>query len=139
VPRRSARGSPRASVSREDDEYGDDLEDVTSKLRNDMDKYPPGSAPKVIIPQGKKLTFSMPPGPSLAIDAFLSSLRPPDRDPPRLGSLTAKQETLIRECLEVLAFSEDSVYQPDACQVLEEWWVPNATYRRLPSDRGSKT
>jgi hypothetical protein len=42
-------------------EYGDDLEDVTSKVRKDMDKYPPGSAPKVIIPRGEKLTFSMPP------------------------------------------------------------------------------
>jgi hypothetical protein len=74
----------------------------------------------------------------LAIDAFLSSLRPPDKERPRLGSLTTRQEALMRECLEALAFSEGSAYQSEACQVLEEWWIPNALYRQLPPDSGSE-
>jgi hypothetical protein len=44
----------------------------------------------------------------------------------------------MRECLETLAFSDRSAYQAEACQVLEEWWIPNALYRTVrpeaPSD-----
>jgi len=48
------------------------------------------------------------------------------------ASLSAEQEGLIREMLEVLAFSSDSAYQAAACQVLEEWWIENPLYR-IPS------
>jgi len=71
----------------------------------------------------------------LGIDAFLNTLRPPDRDPPRLASLSNEQEGLIREMLEVLAFSSDSAYQLGACQVLEEWWIENPLYRNPSSNR----
>src|SRR5215467_14457960 len=64
-----------------------------------------------------------------AIDALINSLRPPDRDPPRLASLTPSQEVAVRELLELLAFSEESVWQAQACQALEEWWVEDALYR----------
>ena len=66
---------------------------------------------------------------TMAIDALLWSLRPPDRDPPRLTSLTPEQEDVIRAALDQLAFADDSVYGSDATQVLEEWWIPGALYR----------
>jgi hypothetical protein len=65
----------------------------------------------------------------LAIEGSLYSLRPPDRDPPRLGSLSEEQEAVVVEFLDVLAFDDSSTYQDLARQVLEEWWVPNALYR----------
>ena len=66
---------------------------------------------------------------SNVIDALIQSLRPPDRDPPRLASLSPAQEDAIRQLLEVLAFAGDSAFQSDACQALEEWWVENPLYR----------
>jgi hypothetical protein len=62
-------------------------------------------------------------------DALLASLRPPDRDPPRLASLSTEQEAAVTRVLEALAFSEGSAHQALACQALEEWWVPGALYR----------
>lgn len=66
---------------------------------------------------------------SQVTDALLSSLRPPDREPPRLASLSDEQEALVTQCLEVLAFSQESATQEFACQVLEEWWIPGALFR----------
>ena len=66
---------------------------------------------------------------TMAIDGFLWSLRPPDRDPPRLASLTPAQEEIVVAALDQLAFSDDSVYRKDAMQVMEEWWIPGALYR----------
>jgi hypothetical protein len=66
---------------------------------------------------------------SNAIDHLINSLRPPDRDPPRLASLTPLQEAVIRELLEFLAFSAESAWQDQAIQTLEEWWVEDAHYR----------
>jgi len=69
----------------------------------------------------------------MAIEGVVSSLRPPDREPPRLATLTPEQETVIVAFLEHLAFSEGVVPERDlALQVLEEWWVPNARYRHRP-------
>ena len=66
---------------------------------------------------------------TMAIDGMLFSLRPPDREPPRLGSLTREQEAVVVAALEQLAFSDDSVYRTDSMQVMEEWWIPGALYR----------
>jgi hypothetical protein len=66
---------------------------------------------------------------NLVVDALLNALRPPDRDPPRLSSLSRGQEAAVSRFLEVLAFDGDSVHQALACQTLEECWVPNALYR----------
>ena len=66
---------------------------------------------------------------SNVIDTLISSLRPPDRDPPRLSSLVPHQEVAVRELLELLAFSAESAWQEPACQALEEWWVEDALYR----------
>jgi hypothetical protein len=63
-------------------------------------------------------------------DALLNNLRPPDREPPRLASLSPAQEKVVTALLDLLAFSESSAYRDFACQVLEEWWVPEALYRR---------
>ena len=68
---------------------------------------------------------------TMAIDGLLWSLRPPDRDPPRLASLTKSQEEVVVAALDQLAFSDDSVYRKDAMQVMEEWWIPGALYRPL--------
>lgn len=67
---------------------------------------------------------------SMVIEALLWSLRPPDRIPPRLGSLTADQEEVIVRFLERLVCGDEPLGERDfALQVMEEWWVPAALYR----------
>jgi hypothetical protein len=67
-----------------------------------------------------------------AVEATVWSLRPPDRDPPRLGSLSPAQEAVVAEFLEALAFDAASVWKEDALLALEEYWIPNALYRHPP-------
>jgi hypothetical protein len=67
---------------------------------------------------------------SLVTDFVLGSLRPPDSEPPRLATLTRPQEEVIVSFLDILAFDERSACQEDAMQVLEEYWIPGALYRR---------
>ena len=64
-----------------------------------------------------------------AVDGLLSSLRPPDRRPPRLASLSAEQEQVLVAVLEFLAFSENSSHSDAACTALEEWWGESPLYR----------
>jgi hypothetical protein len=71
---------------------------------------------------------------SMVTEALLGSLRPPDREPPRLGSLSAEQEAVVVAVLDLLAFDERSAHRDLAMQVLEEYWVPNALYRTRPRD-----
>ena len=66
---------------------------------------------------------------TMAIDGLFWSLRPPDRAPPRLASLSPEQEEVIVAVLDELAFAADSVYQKDAMEVMQEWWIPGALYR----------
>ena len=66
----------------------------------------------------------------LAVEATLYSLRPPDREPSKFSLLTPQQEEVIVQFLEILAFDEDSDYQEEAMQVLEEYWLPVAIYRQ---------
>lgn len=67
---------------------------------------------------------------STAPDSFLATLRPPDREPPQLRSLTPAQEAVIVAFLEALAFDDDThTHEDDALLILEEWWLPNARYR----------
>jgi len=73
---------------------------------------------------------------AMAIDGLLSSLRPPDREPPRLGSLSPAQEAMVVAFLDALAFDENSVYQDFAMQVLEEYWVPHALHRERRPEEG---
>ncbi len=67
--------------------------------------------------------------PRMAVEGVLHNLRPPDRDPPRLGSLSAEQEAVIVAFLEEIAFGDDSANREFAMQVMEEWWIPGALYR----------
>ncbi len=68
--------------------------------------------------------------PSDVTDALLTSFRPPDRNPPRLGSLTKPQETAVLRFLDVMAYSEESGSRDLAALVLSEWWTPDA----IPKD-----
>src|SRR5262245_60307702 len=68
---------------------------------------------------------------TMAIDGLLWSLRPPDRDPPRLASLTREQEAVVVAALDQLAFSDDSVYRREAMPVMAEGWIAGAPYRPL--------
>ena len=71
------------------------------------------------------LTYSlsqMEDGTSEAVDTFLFSLLPPDRDPPRFSTLTPPQVAAVVSVLEALGFSPNSRYQDDALQALQEYW-----------------
>ena len=73
--------------------------------------------------------------PAMAVEALVRSLRPPDRYPPRLASLTAEQETVVREFLEIVALGDlASGLQDEAQQALEEWWLPNPRARPTPEE-----
>ena len=64
-----------------------------------------------------------------AVDFALESLRPPDRDPLRLGSLSEAQERAVARALEELAFNESSPWKEPAIIALEEYWAPGAIHR----------
>jgi hypothetical protein len=64
------------------------------------------------------------------VEAVLWSPRPPDREPARLGALSEEQTRAVTEALEFLAFSAESQNQDFALQVLEEYWIPGALYRK---------
>lgn len=66
---------------------------------------------------------------SMAIDALLSSLRAPDRDPPRLASLSQAQQQAVIAVLDALAFEDASAWKDEALVALEEYWAPGAHYR----------
>lgn len=81
------------------------------------------------LPHLINYTFRHMDDPKMAVEGLLHNLRPPDREPPRLASLTTEQEAVIVAFLEEVAFSEDSANRDFAKQVLEEWWIPDALYR----------
>jgi len=67
---------------------------------------------------------------SMVLDGLLYSLRPPDRVPPRLGSLEVDQESVVVAFLERIGFEEPALPEQNlALQVTEEWWIPGALYR----------
>ena len=66
----------------------------------------------------------------MVVEGLLWSLRPPDREPPRLAAITPGQEQVIVSFLERLAFGDERLPERDlALQVMEEWWIPGALYR----------
>ena len=69
--------------------------------------------------------------PAMVTEALVRTLRPPDRYPPRLATLTADQEDVVRSFLEHAALDDDAIphVQAEAQQALEEWWLPNARCR----------
>lgn len=68
--------------------------------------------------------------PKMVVEGLLHNLRPPDRQPPRLTSLNEEQHSVVVVFLEHLCFSGASFNRDFACQVLEEWWLPDSLYRR---------
>jgi len=66
---------------------------------------------------------------SHAVDAFLSNLRPPDREPPWFSLLSSAEKNVIVSVLDKLAFSDESEWQEQAIVALEEYWAPGALYR----------
>jgi hypothetical protein len=68
--------------------------------------------------------------PAMVTEALVRSLRPPDRYPPRLATLSADQEDVVRTFLEQAALGDAIPHvQAEAQQALEEWWLPNARCR----------
>ena len=72
---------------------------------------------------------------SMVGEGLLWSLRPPDREPPRLESLTKEQKEVITNFLSFLAFEKNSSLESLACQVLEEYWIEDSIYGLKTSKR----
>jgi hypothetical protein len=82
------------------------------------------------LPRLIEYAFRHPHDPAMVTEALLRSLRPPDRYPPRLATLTADQESVVRGFLEQVALDGAVPHvQVDAQQALEEWWLPDARCR----------
>ena len=68
--------------------------------------------------------------PAMTVEALVRSLRPPDRYPPRLATLSPDQESVVREFLELLALGDlIPGLEAEAQQALEEWWLPHPRSR----------
>jgi Family of unknown function (DUF6714) len=82
------------------------------------------------LPRLIDYAFRRPNDPAMVTEALVRSLRPPDRYPPRLATLTADQESVVRSFLEQAALSDSLPHvQAEAQQALEEWWLPHARSR----------
>ena len=66
---------------------------------------------------------------SIVIDSLISSLRPPEREPPRLSTLNEEQKKAIVTFLDTLAFDNKSIWKNEAMVALEEYWAPGALYK----------
>jgi len=87
------------------------------------------------LPRLIDYTFRHPNDPAMASEALIRSLRPPDRYPPRLATLTVEQEAVVVAFLETLALEDaDERLQADAQQALQDWWLPGARHRSRPED-----
>lgn len=72
---------------------------------------------------------------SMVTEGVIYSLRPPDREPPRLASLNKDQEAVIVSFLKHVAASGTLEYNGEMAQrVLEEWYLPNALFRPKAED-----
>ena len=82
------------------------------------------------LPRLIDYAFRRPGDPAMVTESLVRSLRPPDRYPPRLATLTAEQEAVVRSFLEQVALGDVMPHlQADAQQALEEWWLPNPRSR----------
>lgn len=87
------------------------------------------------LPRLMSYAFRHPDDPAMAVEALIRSLRPPERYPPRLATLTAEQEAVVVAFLETLALGDGPEHmQHDAQQALEEWWLPGARHRPRPDE-----
>lgn len=82
------------------------------------------------LPRLIDYAFRRPNDPAMVTEALVRSLRPPDRYPPRLGSLNGGQEDVVRSFLEQVALGDAIPHlQAEAQQALEEWWLPDPRAR----------
>ena len=82
------------------------------------------------LPRLIEYALRHPDDPAMVIEALVRSLRPPDRYPPRLATLSAAQEDVVRSFLELVALGDLIPHlQDEAQQALEEWWLPNPRSR----------
>ncbi|MEA5122480.1 DUF6714 family protein [Xanthomonas floridensis] len=65
---------------------------------------------------------------SVATSALLHALRSPRRAPPSAYMRTEEYEAVVA-VLDQLAFAQDSVWQQEAQDALEDYWGPGANYR----------
>ena len=87
------------------------------------------------LPRLIDYAFRHPNDPAMVTEALVRSLRPPDRYPPRLATLSADQEDVVRTFLEQAALGDAIPHvQAEAQQALEEWWRPNARCRPTAQD-----
>jgi hypothetical protein len=69
---------------------------------------------------------------AMVAESLVRSLRPPDRIPARLTTLSPEQERVIVALLELLALGRaDGALSADAAAALDEWWLPDARLRRV--------
>ena len=82
------------------------------------------------LPRLIAYAFRCPQDPAMVTEALVRSLRPPDRYPPRLATLNADQEDVVRVFLEQAALGDAIPHvQAEAQQALEEWWLPDPRCR----------
>jgi hypothetical protein len=87
------------------------------------------------LPALMSYSLRKPDDPAMVVEALVRSLRPPDRYPPRLATLTADQEAVVTAFLEHLALSDTAPHlRDDAQQALEEWWWPHPRCRPTSED-----
>ena len=88
------------------------------------------------LPRLIEYAVAHPDDPHMVIEATVRSLRPPDRVPARLTTLSADQEKVIVDFLQWLALDDrEGAAREDARAALEEWWLPGAYLRRSVTDR----
>ena len=92
------------------------------------------------LPRLIEYALTHPNDPAMVVEATVRSLRPPDRVPTRLTTLSRAQEEVVVRFLEQLALSGDEGGSADdARSALEEWWLPGAFLRAKaeaqPADR----
>ena len=86
------------------------------------------------LPRLIEYALAHPEDPAMVVEATVRSLRPPDRVPTRLTTLTRAQEEVVVRFLEHLALANDVGSPNDARSALEEWWLPDA-YVRAQSEK----
>ncbi|HZF67780.1 MAG TPA: DUF6714 family protein [Gemmatirosa sp.] len=92
---------------------------------------------KHYLPHLMRYAAARPEDPGMVVGATVRSLRPPDREPPRLAALAPEQEAVVVAFLEQLALRGAEPGSPgeEAARALEEWWLPGGSLRPRPDAR----
>jgi hypothetical protein len=91
------------------------------------------------LPRLIEYALAHPDDPAMVVEATVRALRPPDRVPTRLTTLSREQEEVVVRFLEQLALADDAEgTRDDARSALEEWWLPDA-YLRTQAEARSRS